>query len=169
MDAKSGMKLAAAAIGTSITGKPLYQVSRKVLPIRANWPAAEGLIFAPRLVSDGAGRQIEELVLISGRFPPGAPRFFFRGLVKIKNIGNGREGLMAIPNEHIKEPWPIVAKNLKEAFAAYDTVLQIQAEKIEHELQAAEEAEKKAKAEAPTNPTHEKAAAVEKEVPKNIG
>ena len=109
MSTKEGMKLAAAAIGATLGGKPLYQVVQKILPMRANWPKGPGLRFHARIVHDGLGRQIEELVIIDGRIPLTATRFYWRGTLEV-SIGDRKE-IICIPNPKAPEPWPIDAQS----------------------------------------------------------
>src|ERR1700685_3091174 len=74
MTPKDGMKLAAAVIGTSLTGRPPVHVSRKILPMRAGLVNAGTLLYTTRLVYDAQQRCVEEVKLLSGRQPPGASR-----------------------------------------------------------------------------------------------
>ena len=134
MNLHDGMKLAAAAIGSTITGRPLYQVSQKVTPLRANWPQGPGLRFTARVVHDGAGRQIEELVILAGRIPTTATRFYWRGTLEVQ-IGDRKENIV-IPNPIAPDPWPICAKNLEEAFKMYDSLAKTIAKELETKLNA---------------------------------
>lgn len=132
MNTKDSMKLAAAVIGTAITGRPPVMVSRKVLPIRRNYPIAEGLMFTSRMVFDGAGRRIEELHVISGRIPPNACRFFFAGQIEVEQ--DGKKVTIPIPNRYVLEPVPIPARNAIEAFQNYDSVLKALADELQKKL-----------------------------------
>lgn len=137
MSINESVKLVAAAIGASLGGKPLYTVAHKVLPMRANWPQAPGLRFTSRIVHDGFGRQIEELIILAGRIPASATRFYWRGNLE---VGEGeRKQLISIPNPIAPEPWPIDAKNLEEAFKKYDSLAKIIAKELETKLNSANE------------------------------
>jgi hypothetical protein len=173
MNIKDSMKLAAAVVGTTITGRPPIQVSRKVLPIRANYPRAEGLMFTTRFIFDGAGRRIEELHILSGRMPPGTTRFYFAGQIEftlgdktltVKFPNNGtvelKQGTVSrfieSPREWLIQPAPIMARNAIEAFREYDNVLNALAAELQKKLDEAEAealkaAEDSAKAEALKN------------------
>lgn len=147
MNLKDSMKLAAAVVGTAVTGRPPIQVSRKVLPIRANYPRAEGLMFTSRMIFDGEGRRIEELHLLSGRLLPGQTRFYFAGQIEIEQ--DGRKTVISIPNRFMMEPVPIKARTALEAFKEYDNVLKALAEELQKKLDEAEaEALKQAEEEA---------------------
>ena len=147
MSTKEGMKLAAAAIGATLGGKPLYQVVQKIIPMRANWPKGPGLRFHARIVHDGLGRQIEELVIIDGRIPLTATRFYWRGTLEV-SIGDRKE-IICIPNPKAPEPWPIDAKNLEEAFKKYDSLAKIIAKELETKLNAQNEDAKNAPSKKP--------------------
>lgn len=151
MRLQDSMKLAAAVVGTAVTGRPPIQVSRKVLPIRANYPRAEGLMFTSRFIYDGAGRRIEELCILSGRIPPGGTCFYFAGQLEVEQ--DGRKIMLPIPNRFMLEPVPIMARTKLEAFKEYDNVLKALAAELQKKLDEAEaaalkEAEEAAKAEA---------------------
>lgn len=112
MNVKDGMKLAAAAIGTAVTGRPVVHVSRKVLPMRAEFKHLEALKFTTRLVYDQQGRCVEEVKVLAGRLPPGGPRFFLCCNVEI-SIGNHKR--------RIQLGNAIQAANLDEAFRNFDS------------------------------------------------
>lgn len=141
MNTRDGMKLAAAAIGTIITGRPPVHVSRKILPMRGNYPQAKSLIFTSRMVYDGAGRRLEELVVLAGSMPAGTTRFFFAGQLEVERAG--KKIMVSIPNQYNPEPIPIPAKSLHEAFAKYDQILHAIAGDLQEKLDAAEAAEAK--------------------------
>ena len=160
MHLKDSIKLAAAVVGTAITGRQI-NVSRKVLPIRANYPKAEGLMFTTRFIFDGAGRRIEELHVISGRLPPGATRFYFAGqieftlgdkslVLKFPNNGtvelrqNGSSRFIPCPQEWLIQPAPIPALNALQAFQEYDKVLKMLADELQTKLDEAQAIEEKA-------------------------
>jgi hypothetical protein len=134
---KNDIKKAIAITGSIIAGKPLYAVSQKVVPMRANWPQGPGLRFTARIVHDGSGRQIEELIIIAGRIPPTATRFYWRGTLAIQ-VGDRTE-IVNIPNPIAPEPWPICAKTLEKAFEMYDNLAKVIAKELEAKLNAANE------------------------------
>ena len=157
MNIKDSVKLAAAVVGTAVTGRPPLQVSRKVLPIRRNYPIAPALMFTSRFIFDGSGRRIEELHVISGRLPPGHSRFYFAGQIeftmgdksltlRFPNNGtvelkqNGTSRFIECPREWLIEPAPIVAGNAIQAFQAYDGVLKMLADELQTKLDEAEKA-----------------------------
>lgn len=145
MHIKDSLKLAAAVIGTSVTGRPPIHVSRKILPMRANYPTGEALAFTTRMVFDGAGRRIEELVLLSGNLRD-QTRFYFAGQVEVER--DGKKVTVAIPNVYYPQPIPIKAKTLTKAFQEYDRILHVIAAELQEKLDAAEQAEaEKAKTE----------------------
>jgi hypothetical protein len=134
---KNDIKRAIAITGSIIAGKPLYAVANKVVPMRANWPQGPGLRFTARIVHDGSGRQIEELIILAGRIPPTATRFYWRGTLAIA-IGDRTE-IVNIPNPIAPEPWPICAKTLEKAFEMYDNLAKVIAKELETKLNAANE------------------------------
>ncbi len=153
MNIKDSMKLAAAVVGTSITGRAI-NVSRKVLPIRRNYPTGKDLLFTSRFIFDGAGRRIEELHALSGNFPPNHSRFYFAGqieftledrslVLRFPNNGtielkqNGVSRFIECPREWLIEPCPIPAKSALHAFQEYDNVLKLLADELQKKLDEA--------------------------------
>jgi hypothetical protein len=134
---KNDIKKAIAITGSIIAGKPLYAVASKVVPMRANWPQGPGLRFTARIVHDGSGRQIEELIILAGRIPATATRFYWRGTLAIQ-VGDRTE-IVNIPNPIAPDPWPICAKTLEKAFGMYDNLAKVIAKELETKLNAANE------------------------------
>ena len=131
MKTGDAIKLAAAVVGTAITGKVPIQVSRKILPMRAPYAQAEGLKFTTRLVYDDQGRCVEEVRVLAGRIPDGAPRYFINAQIEISQ--GDRKVAKQISN-------PIPASSLQEAFDKHDAIFHECVQKFQEINDAAEKA-----------------------------
>ena len=140
MELRDSMKLAAAVVGTAVTGRPVVQVSRKVLPMRAGWNR-EPLKYTTRLVYDGDNRCVEEVRILAGAARKDLPRFFLCCQAIINVGGNSR-------TIHLDDPI-IGANTLDEAFQKYEGALKAALGKAQKRVDAEVDKfmEEKAKAE----------------------
>ena len=143
MNMKDSIKLAAVVIGTSVTGRPSVQVAKKILPMRAGWTKQGPFRYTTRLIHDGDGRTIEEVRILSGPTPKGAPRFFLACQAEL-NVG-GNKRIISVDD-------PIPAETLDDAFAHHDATLRFALEAAQKTVDAEVEKYMAAKAEAEKAP-----------------